>query len=78
MKLFIQSRRYFCLNPLTGVLSCGNVFNEMARINIYLSDELQKRLGDYREREWGNHHSLSAIVQKAIKQFLDREEKKDS
>jgi len=58
------------------VLSCGNLFNEMARINIYLSDELQNRLGDYREREWGNHHSLSAIVQKAIKQFLDREEKK--
>ena len=47
----------------------------MPRVNIYLSSELQKRLADYREREWGGHHSLSAIVQKAIKQFLDREEK---
>ncbi|MBA7601436.1 hypothetical protein ES703_08509 [subsurface metagenome] len=48
----------------------------MPRVNIYLSAELQKRLAEYREREWGNHHSLSAIVQKAIKEFLDREEKK--
>ena len=40
-----------------------------------MSSELQKRLADYREREWDGHHSLSAIVQKAIKQFLDREEK---
>ena len=49
---------------------------EMPRTSIYLSAELQKRLAEYREREWGNHHSLSAIVQKAIKEFLDREEKR--
>jgi len=48
----------------------------MPRTNIYLSAALQKRLAEYREREWGNHHSLSAIVQKAIKEFLDREEKR--
>jgi predicted transcriptional regulator len=51
-------------------------WGQMPRINIYLSADLQKRLAEYREREWGNHHSLSAIVQKAIKEFLDREEKK--
>ena len=48
----------------------------MPRVNIYLSAEIQERLAEYREREWGGHHSLSAIVQKAIKEFLDREEKK--
>ncbi len=48
----------------------------MPRVNIYLADDVQKRLAEYREREWGSHHSLSAIVQKAIKEFLDREEKK--
>ncbi len=48
----------------------------MPRIHLYLTTDLQKRLADYRQREWGNHHSLSAIVQKAIKEFLDREEKK--
>ena len=48
----------------------------MPRVNVYLSVELQKRLAEYREREWGNHQSLSAIVEKAIKGFLDREDKK--
>ena len=48
----------------------------MPRINIYLTADLQKRLAEYRQREWGNHHSLSAIVQKAIKEFWDREEEK--
>jgi len=49
---------------------------EMPRVGVYLSAEVQRRLAEYREREWGSHHSLSAIVQKAIKEFLDREEKK--
>ena len=49
----------------------------MPRVSIYLSDEIKKRLADYREREWGGHHSLSAIVQKAIKEFLDKEEKRE-
>ena len=43
----------------------------MPRVNIYLSTEVQKRLAEYREREWGSHHSLSAIVKKAIREFLD-------
>jgi len=25
---------------------------------------------------WGGHHSLSAIVQKAIREFLDKEDKR--
>lgn len=49
----------------------------MPRVNIYLSAEIKERLAEYREREWGGHHSLSAIVQKAIKEFLDREEKRE-
>ena len=48
----------------------------MPRVNVYLSVEVHKRLAEYREREWGNHHSLSAIVQKAIREFLDREDKR--
>ena len=48
----------------------------MPRIHIYLTAEVHKRLAEYREREWGNHHSLSAIVQKAIREFLDREKEK--
>ena len=58
-----------CVNnkPITQV--------DMPRANIYLSSEVQKRLAEYREREWGGHHSLAPIVQKAIKQFLDGEEK---
>jgi len=48
----------------------------MPRVSIYLSDEIQKRLADYREKEWGSHHSLSAIAQKAIKEFLDKEDKR--
>jgi len=48
----------------------------LPRVNIYLSTDIQKRLAEYREREWGNHHSLSAIVQKAIREFLDREDKR--
>jgi len=46
----------------------------MPRVNIYLSADIHKRLADYREREWGGHHSRSAIVQKSIKEFLDKEE----
>ncbi len=47
----------------------------MPRVNIYLSAEIQERLAEYREREWGGHHSLSAIVQKAIKEVLRQEKK---
>jgi len=49
----------------------------MARINVYLSEEIKKRLAEYRHRVWGNHHSLSAIIQRAIREFLDREEAKE-
>ena len=49
---------------------------KVPRVNIYLSAEIKERLAEYLEREWGGHHSLSAIVQKAIKEFLDREEEK--
>jgi len=49
----------------------------MPRINIYISTELQEALAEYRVREWGGHHSLSAIVQKAIKQFLEREKARE-
>ncbi len=48
----------------------------MPRIHIYLTAGVQKRLAEYREREWAGHHSLSAIVQKAIREFLDKEDKR--
>jgi len=44
------------------------------RINIYITADLEERLKAYRQREWSGHHSLSAIVQKAVREFLDREE----
>jgi len=36
----------------------------MPRVNIYLSDEMQKRLAEYWEREWGGHHSFCEIIWK--------------
>ena len=50
----------------------------MARLGIYLSNELAKQLRDYCQREWGNHYSLSAIIQKAVKEFLEKENGKKS
>jgi len=46
----------------------------MADYHITLSDELAKRLNDYRKRVWSNSLTLSAIAQRAIKDFLDKEE----
>jgi len=50
----------------------------MPRINAYLSEEIKKRLADYRYRVWGNHHSASAIIQRSIKEFLDREDAREA
>jgi len=47
------------------------------RINIYITAELEERLKAYRQREWSGHHSLSAIVQKAVREFLDKEEERE-
>lgn len=43
----------------------------MGRRNFYLSAEIEKRLAEYRNREWGSHHSLSGIVERAIREYLD-------
>ena len=62
--------------PLTKMVRCGNVSekeHKMPRVNVYLSEEIKERLAEYRHRVWGNHHSLSAIVQRAIREFIDRE-----
>lgn len=45
----------------------------MERINVYLSEETHQWLKEYRQRVWGSHHSVSAIVQRAIREFLERE-----
>lgn len=45
-----------------------------SRVNIYFSDNTKQRLDEYRQRLWGNHHSISAIVQRAVKEFLEREQ----
>jgi len=50
----------------------------MARISVYLSEEIKNRLAEYCHRVWGNHHSLSAIIQRAIKEFLDREDAREA
>lgn len=45
----------------------------MPRLGIYLSEDIVKSLREYCAREWGNHYNLSAIIQKAIKEFLERQ-----
>ena len=52
------------------------LIREISRIDIYLSAELQERLAEYRKREWGGLHSLLDIVQKSIREFLDKKEEK--
>ena len=45
----------------------------MPRIHIYLTKETSEQLTDYLKKEWGGHYNQSAVVQKAIKEFLDKE-----
>ena len=50
---------------------------KMPRVNVYLSKATQEALGEYRQRVWGGHHSVSAIVQRALREFLEKENKRE-
>jgi metal-responsive CopG/Arc/MetJ family transcriptional regulator len=45
----------------------------MARTTITLSDEVLKRLQDYIDRKYGERRVLSMVIEKAIKEFLEKE-----
>jgi len=45
----------------------------MARTTITLSDEVLKRLQDYIDKKYGEHRVLSMVIEKAIKEFLEKE-----
>lgn len=42
--------------------------------HIYFTQPTLKRLERYIRRNFGGHHALSMIVQKAVDEFLDKEE----
>lgn len=46
-------------------------------ILVRLEPKLAERLEKYRNQKYGSHRSLSIVVERAIKEFLDREEKVD-
>lgn len=45
----------------------------MPRVNIYFTEPTLKELKEYLEREYSGHRALSLVVQKAIKEFLEKE-----
>ena len=47
------------------------------RINIILTEDMFLRLAEYKERVWGDHHATSAILQRALKEFLDSQDEID-
>lgn len=42
------------------------------RVNIYLSEETERRLREYVAAQYGGHKALSLTVQQAIEEFLIR------
>jgi len=46
----------------------------MGRLNVYLSDETEKRLRDYIRKFHGGHRAISIVVEQAINELVDRKE----
>lgn len=46
----------------------------MGRVNVYLPDELEKRLKDYVYKKTGSFRGQSEIAVEAIKEYLERHE----
>ena len=51
---------------------------EMGRLNVYLSDDTEKRLRGYIKKAHGSHRVLSLLVEQAIDNFLDKKEREES
>ena len=49
----------------------------MGRLNVYLSDDTERRLRDYLKKTHGNHRALSMVVEQAINEHVDRNEGKE-
>ena len=50
----------------------------MPRTSITISESLYQRLQDYIKKRFGDsHRTLSAVIQQAVKEFLEKEEKRE-
>jgi len=45
----------------------------MPRKHIYFTEDTLKELQRFVKKEYGNHRAMSLVVQKAVKQFLEKE-----
>ena len=50
---------------------------DMGRLNVYLSDDTERRLRDYLKKTHGSHRALSMVVEQAINEHVDRNEGKE-
>jgi len=50
----------------------------MGRLNVYLSDETEKRLRGYITKTHGSHRALSIVVEQAINDLLYKKEREES
>jgi len=50
----------------------------MGRLNVYLSDDTEKRLRDYLRKTHGDHRALSIVVEQAINELIDRKTGEES
>lgn len=46
------------------------------RISVFIKDDIWKRFQEYKKQVWGDSQSTSAIIQRALREFLDRESEK--
>ena len=47
---------------------------DMGRLNVYLSDDTERRLRDSLKKTHGSHRALSIVVEQAINEHVDRTE----
>ena len=55
-------------------LNYSSEAHSMGRVNVYLPDELEKRLKDYVYKKTGSFRGQSEIAVEAIKEYLERHE----
>ena len=46
----------------------------MGRLNVYLSDDTERRLRGYLKKKHGSHRALSMVVEQAINEHVGRNE----
>lgn len=45
----------------------------MPRVNIYFTEEVHQRLKEYIAKNYSGHRAVSSTVQRAVKEFLEKE-----